>query len=143
MRFKLNLFASDSVQNRYHSIHGMDSEVHRYRKTRSGNREMDILFVKREKKEYQIQWPYLFGGGVFVKLGAGYTDTAAGSRRSAQGVVSTSGNRSLKATGTNIDGSLIRRVPIAGSRGVLRQRQLGLGLVNLLGLVGVLVDDRL
>lgn len=85
----------------------------------------------------------LLGRGILVKLGAVYTNAAAGSRWPAQGIIGTNRDRTFKATGADINGSLIGRIPVTSNWRVLWKRQVGLGLVDLLRLVGILVDDRL
>ena len=78
-----------------------------------------------------------------MQLGARYANTAGGSRWSTQSIIGTGGNRTLKTTGADVDSALIGGVPVTSNRRILWKRQVGLGFVDLLGLVGVLVDDRL
>lgn len=49
----------------------------------------------------------------------------------------------LKASRADGSSALVHGVPVASNRRVLGKRQVGLGLLNLSGLVGVLVDDGL
>jgi hypothetical protein len=81
--------------------------------------------------------------GVLVQLGPIHANAAGGCRWPTQGVIGTVGDRTFKTTGAHIDGSLIGGVPVTCNWRVLWQRQVGLGLVDLLRFVGVLVDDRL
>ena len=88
----------------------------------------------------------LLGLGVLVQLVTRHTDAAASSGGATQGIIATigsEGGRSLEATRSNVNGALVGGVPVTSDWRVLGQRQVGLGLVDLLGLVGVLVDDRL
>lgn len=85
----------------------------------------------------------LVRGGVLVQLRAIDTDAAGSGGGLAQSTVALTGDWGLETARANVDGTLVGRAPVAGSRGLLRQRQVGLGLVDLLGLVGVLVDDGL
>lgn len=82
-------------------------------------------------------------GGVLVQFSTVFADTASCGRRAAQSAVALSGDGALQATRANIDGALVGRVPVTSHWGLLGQGQVGLGLVDLLGLVGVLVDDGL
>ena len=88
----------------------------------------------------------LLGLGVLVQLFTRDTDAAASSGGAAQGIIATvgsEGGRSLEATRADVNGALVGGVPVTSDWGVLGQRQVGLGLINFLGLVCVLVDDRL
>lgn len=71
------------------------------------------------------------------------TDAAGSGGGSTESAVALARDGLLETTGANIDGALVGRVPVTGSRGLIGQRQVGLGLVNLLLLVLVLVDDGL
>lgn len=71
------------------------------------------------------------------------TDAAGSGGGSTESAVALTGDRFLETAGANIDSTLIGGVPVAGSWGLVRQRQVGLGLVDLLWLVLVLVDDGL
>jgi hypothetical protein len=51
--------------------------------------------------------------------------------------------REFDAAGANRGGTLVERVPVAGRWGLIRQGEVGLGLLNFSGLVGVLVNDGL
>lgn len=72
-----------------------------------------------------------------------YPNTAACSCGFSQGAVVLARNGSFATTRTDVDSSLVHRVPVASTRGVFRQWQVGLGLIDLSLLVGVLVDDGL
>lgn len=78
-----------------------------------------------------------------VQFSSRNTRAASCSRGAAQSGVTLARNGSLHTSGADIDSALVGRVPVARSWGVLRQRQVGLGLLDLLGLVGVLFDDGL
>lgn len=47
----------------------------------------------------------------------------------------------LEAAGANSGGTLVKRVPVTGRWGLVRQGQVGFGILDFCGLVGVLVDD--
>lgn len=71
---------------------------------------------------------------------AGKSYTASSGRRLMQsGVVITRG-RAFKASRADVDGSLVSRLPVASGWGLVRQRQVRLVLVDLIGFI---VIDRL
>lgn len=78
-----------------------------------------------------------------MHLGAIDTGTAASSGGATEGGIIVTRNGSLNTTRADIDSSLIRGVPVTGDRGLVGEREVGLDLVDLLGLVGVLVDEGL
>lgn len=78
-----------------------------------------------------------------VQLIAIHARTAGSGGGATQSSVVLAGDRLLKTAAADIDIALIHRVPVTGDRGVLGQGKVGLGLLNLLSLVGALVDDRL
>ena len=53
------------------------------------------------------------------------------------------GERFFQFSFTNIDISLVKRLPVAGGGWLFGQWEVGLDLIDLLGLVGVLVDHGL
>ena len=65
---------------------------------------------------------------------------AAGSCTLAQATVI---RRVLETPRAHISGTLVKGVEVTSSWGLLRQRQVGLRLLDFRGLVGVLVDDGL
>jgi hypothetical protein len=69
--------------------------------------------------------------------------TAGSGGGATQSSVVLAGDGLLKTAIADIDIALIEGVPVTGDRGVLRQGKVGLGLLDLLSLVGALVDDRL
>lgn len=71
------------------------------------------------------------------------TGTATSSGGAAKGSVVVTRDRAFDTTRTHVDGSLVGGVPVTGDGGLIREGQVGLGLVDLLGLVGVLVDNGL
>lgn len=71
------------------------------------------------------------------------TDTAGSGGGLAKSTVALAGTGPLETARANVDGTLVGGVPVASSRGLVWQRQVGLGLVDLLLLVLVLVDDGL
>jgi hypothetical protein len=83
------------------------------------------------------------GSGRHMQLGTVHARTAGSSRRTAQSAIVLAGDGLLETAGADIDGALVVRVPITGHRGLIGQGKVRLGLVNLLGLVGVRVDDGL
>lgn len=78
-----------------------------------------------------------------MQFGTVDTDAAGSGGGSTESAVTLTGDRFLETPGANVDGTLVSGVPVTGSRGLFRQRQVGLGLVDLLLLVLVLVDDGL
>jgi hypothetical protein len=68
---------------------------------------------------------------------------AASSGGTTEGGIIVTGDGALNTTGANVDSSLVGGVPVTGDRGLVREREVGLGLVDLLGLVGVLVNEGL
>lgn len=81
--------------------------------------------------------------GALVQLGAINAGTAANSGWATKGCIVVTRDGALNTARANVDSSLVRRVPVAGDGRLIREREVGLGLVDLLGLVGVLVDERL
>lgn len=71
------------------------------------------------------------------------TGTAASSRGATKGGVVVTRDGTLDTTRVDVDSSLVRGVPVTSNGGLVGERQAGLGIVDLLGLVGVLVDDGL
>lgn len=51
--------------------------------------------------------------------------------------------RVLETPRAHISGTLVKGVKVTGNRGLVGQRQVGLGLLDFRGLVGVLVNDGL
>ena len=80
---------------------------------------------------------------VLVVFLSRYPDTAACSCGFSQSAVVLARNGSFATTRTDVDSSLVHRVPVASTRGILGQWQVGLGLIDLSLLVGVLIDDGL
>lgn len=83
------------------------------------------------------------GYGGLVQLGAINAGTAASSGGATKSGIVVTRDGALNTTRADVDSSLIGGVPVAGDRGLVRKRQVGLSLVDLLGLVGVLVDEGL
>jgi hypothetical protein len=75
-----------------------------------------------------------------VELSAIYASTASCSGGATKSGVVVTRDGALDTTRANVDSSLVGRVPITGDGRLIRQRQVGLGRVDLLRLVGVLVD---
>jgi hypothetical protein len=78
-----------------------------------------------------------------VHLGAIDAGTAASSGGATEGGIIVTRDGPLNTTRADIDSSLIGGVPVTGDGRLVREGEVGLGLVNLLRLVGVLVDDGL
>lgn len=78
-----------------------------------------------------------------MQFGAIDTDAAGSGGGSTESAVALAGDGLLETARANVDGTLVGGVPIASGWGLLGQRQVGLALVDLLGLVLVLVDDGL
>lgn len=81
--------------------------------------------------------------GVLVQFITVFVDTASCGCGPTQSAVALAGDGAFHATRANVDSALVGRVPVASHWGLLGQGQVGLGLVDLLGLVGILVDDGL
>jgi hypothetical protein len=81
--------------------------------------------------------------GTLVQLLAVDAGTAASGSGAAKGGVVVTRDGTLDTTRADVDSSLVRGVPVTSDGGLVGERQVGLGLVDLLGLVGVLVDDGL
>lgn len=79
-------------------------------------------------------------GSGLVQFLAINTDTAASSSAFTQAAAI---RRELNGSGANTSDALIHRVPVTRNWRVLGERQVGLGVLNFLGLVGVFVDDGL
>lgn len=72
------------------------------------------------------------------------TGAAGSGGRPAQSAVAFAGDGLFEAARSDVDCTLVGGVPVTGSGGLIGQGQVGLGLIDLLGLVGaVLVDDGL
>lgn len=83
-------------------------------------------------------------GSALVQLSAVDTGAAGRGGRPAQSAVTLTGDGLFEAARSDVDRTLVGGVPITFSWGLVGQGQVGLGLVDLLGLVGaVLVDDGL
>lgn len=78
-----------------------------------------------------------------MQLIAVYTSAAGSSGGTTQGSIVVAGDGLFETAAADINGALVGGVPVAGHRGVLGQRQVGLGLLDLFRLVGVLVDNGL
>lgn len=83
------------------------------------------------------------GSSALVQFRAVDTDAALGGGGATESTVALAGDGLLESAGANVDGALVGGVPVASSWGLLRQGQVGLGLVDLLRFVLVLVDDGL
>lgn len=81
--------------------------------------------------------------GGLVQLCTVDAGTAASSGGATKGSVVVTRDGALETTRANVDSSLVRGVPVTGDGGLVRERQVGLDLVDLLGLIGVLVDEGL
>lgn len=68
---------------------------------------------------------------VLVQLRSGDTGAAPGSRGPTQGTVVVTRDGTFNASRTNVDSALVGGVPVTGNWRVFRQRQVGLGTVNL------------
>ena len=71
------------------------------------------------------------------------TGTAASSSGTTKGGVVVTRDGTLDTTRADVDSSLVKGVPVTSDGGLVGERQVGPGVVNLLGLVDVLVDNRL
>lgn len=75
-----------------------------------------------------------------MQIGTVDTGTATSSGGATKGGIVVTRDRALDTTRADVDGSLVGGIPVTGDGRLVGERQVGLGLVNLLGLVGVLVD---
>lgn len=71
------------------------------------------------------------------------TGTATSSSGATKGSVVVTRDGTLGTTRADVDSSLVKGVPVTSDGGLVGKRQVGPGVVNLLGLVDILVDDRL
>lgn len=78
-----------------------------------------------------------------MQLATVHADTASGRGRTTKSRVVVSRDGTLDATRADVDSPLVGGVPVTGDGGLVRQRQVGLGPLDLLSLVGVLIDDGL
>lgn len=131
----MNSFARDSVKMAI--IQMLDPVVQKLHLT-SGSIRGDVLQALNT-----LTADIATRSGALVQLGAINADTAASSGWATKGCIVVTRNGALNTARANVDSSLVRGVPVAGDGRLIREREVGLGLVNLLGLVGVLVDERL
>lgn len=115
----------------------MDGEVHvKNALTRSSIRRQVI-------KALNSLTTGLARSSVLVQFVAVNTDTALSGSGAFQTAVRIMRDRTRNTTRANVHGALVGRLPVTSDWGLLGKRQVRLGLVDLLGLVGVLIDDRL